>query len=152
MMRNRDPEAWAKHLAQSSCRIAHETPTGHSRVTSAGVPAGQRLRVGRKVDKLAGLPLLIWQLQMAGAPAPEREFMFHAERKWAADLAWPDRRLLVEFEGGIYSNGRHVRGVGYENDCHKYNAACLSGFRLLRFTAGMVDDGLALDQVLQALA
>lgn len=151
MPRHRDTEAWAKHLAshQHIC-IAAETPIG--KPTDAAPPKpSRRLRVGSKSNKLQGLAMLIWQLEVAGAPTPVAEFCFHNTRKWRADLAWPALLLLVEYEGAVYLNGRHTRGAGYEEDCAKYNAATLLGYRLLRFTDRMVNEGRALSDILRII-
>ena len=75
---------------------------------------------------------------------PEREYRFKPPRRYRADFAFPERKLLVEIEGGVYSNGRHVRGKGYSQDCEKYNLAVIDGWDVLRFTSEMVDDGSAL--------
>jgi hypothetical protein len=48
------------------------------------------------------------------------------------DYAWPDRKLFLEVEGGIWSNGRHTRGSGYVRDLEKYNTAAAMGWRLIR--------------------
>ena len=42
----------------------------------------------------------------AGLPEPEREYQFAKEigRKWAADLAWPEYRILFEIEGAAFGN------------------------------------------------
>lgn len=63
------------------------------------------------------------------------EHRFDASRRWRFDFAWPALMLAVEVEGGTRSGGRHTRGDGYANDCEKYNAATLQGWRVLRFTA-----------------
>jgi hypothetical protein len=60
--------------------------------------------------------------------------------------------LAVEVEGGSWIHGRHVRGRGFEADCEKYNQAVLLGWRVLRFTAAMVEAGTALFAVDQALS
>lgn len=86
---------------------------------------------------------LLFQLQLAGLPDPQREFLFHKKRKWRFDLAWPDLLIAVEVEGGIWIGGRHVRGEGYEADCEKYNEAQLAGWMVLRFTPGMIKKGNA---------
>src|SRR5512133_1265265 len=86
---------------------------------------------------------LLIQLQLAGLPEPQREFMFHRKRKWRFDLAWPELLIAVEIEGGIWVGGRHVRGEGYEADCEKYNEAQLAGWMVLRFTPGMIKKGKA---------
>ena len=76
---------------------------------------------------------------------------YSRERDWAFDRAWPAYRVAVELEGGVHVGGRHVRGRGYENDCQKYNAATLAGWRVLRFTSGMLDSGEALETLERAL-
>lgn len=87
----------------------------------------------------------------AGLPEPSTELRFHPTRKWRFDFAWLDRRLAVEVDGGAFIQGRHTRGVGYERDCEKLNAAALLGWRVLRFTTGMVEDGRALAVLQEAL-
>ena len=57
----------------------------------------------------------------------------------------------MEVEGGTWSWGRHVRPDGFERDAEKYNAAALAGWRVLRFTGKMVEDGRALATLRQAL-
>jgi hypothetical protein len=67
-------------------------------------------------------------------------------------MAWPVRgRYLIEIDGGAWTNGRHVRGKGFAADLVKLNAAALMGFRVLRFTPAMVEDGTALAVIRQAL-
>ena len=94
---------------------------------------------------------LVFQLHVMGVPAPVREFRFDPTRRWRADLAWPDLRLLVEVEGGTFVRGRHSRPVGMRTDAMKYNAALLLGFRVLRVTSDMVKDGSALDVIQEAV-
>ena len=87
--------------------------------------------------------------------AAVREYGFAKEigRRWRFDFAWPDNRLAVEVEGGSATNGRHVRPKGFREDCEKYNAAVLLGWRVLRYTTAMVmkDTGLVIDQIKTAL-
>lgn len=94
---------------------------------------------------------LLVEIRLAGLPAPVPEYRFHPVRRWRFDWAWPDRRLGLEFEGGAYTGGRHVRGAGFEADCLKYSMAALLGWRVLRVTAGMIRDGTALRLVRAAL-
>ena len=93
---------------------------------------------------------LLFQMNAVGLK-PEREFRFDMLRRWRADFAFPDHKLLIEFEGGIYTQGRHTRGKGYENDLEKYNTATLLGFRILRFSASQGKSGKALSMIEQAL-
>ncbi len=65
----------------------------------------------------------------------EHEYRFHNVRRWRFDHANPEHMLAVEYEGGIWTKGRHVRPMGYKNDCDKYNSASLNGWTVLRYTA-----------------
>ena len=112
--------------------------------------------------------LLAEQLRQANIPF-EAEFPFAKTlgRRWRADFfvksAWMVRnshgesveiaaeQLLVEIDGGAYVAGRHTRGAGFAADMEKLNAAALLGYRVLRFTPAMVDDGRALAVIRQAL-
>ena len=67
---------------------------------------------------------------------PVREFKFLANRKFKFDLALPEYKIAVEFEGGIFVNGRHIRGAMYRKDCEKYNLALLDGWKVLRYATG----------------
>ncbi|MEX3555278.1 MAG: hypothetical protein VB131_01155 [Burkholderia gladioli] len=82
---------------------------------------------------------------------PVREYRFDASRRWRFDFCWPDVGVAVEIEGGIWSGGRHTRGSGFEADAVKYNAAAMQGWRVLRFTGGMVRSGAAIATVIEAL-
>ena len=62
------------------------------------------------------------------------EFAFHPTRKWRFDYAIPAAMVAIEVEGGAYTNGRHTRGKGFENDLEKYNTAESMGWHVLRFT------------------
>lgn len=74
----------------------------------------------------------------------EREYRFHPSRRWRFDFAIPEHMVAIEIEGGTWARGRHTRGDGYEKDCEKYNTAAFLGWRVFRFTTGMVEDGRAI--------
>lgn len=123
--------------------------------------------------------VLIGQLLAAGLPAPRREYLFHADRKWRFDLDWkPHGKLVaVEIDGGSWGNpvvcdkcgrtvhrrlkngrevivregGRHNSGTGFENDLEKINEAILYGWTIIRVTPTMIQDGRALDWIERAL-
>ncbi len=71
-------------------------------------------------------------LKIANLPNPEREFKFSPSRKWRFDFAYPDLKIAIEIEGGVWARGRHTRPQGFIDDCEKYNAAVLLGWRVLR--------------------
>lgn len=99
-----------------------------------------------------------FELSVRGVPAPEREYRFAAlltggigagcrERlaraglqDWRLDFAWPDQRIALEVEGGVWTRGRHVRPAGFLGDVAKYNALTMLGWRLIRMTGNSADD------------
>jgi len=91
------------------------------------------------------------QVRALRLPEPVREYRFDAIRRWKFDFAWPAQKVAVECEGGIWTSGRHTRGAGFESDCEKYNAATLQGWRVVRFTSGMVKNGAAIDTLIGAM-
>lgn len=91
------------------------------------------------------------QLRALKLPEPVREHRFHEKRKWRIDFAWPDQMLAVEIEGGVWTNGRHTRGSGFEADCEKYNCLSEMGWQLLRFTPRYLRSGEAIEQVKRIL-
>lgn len=70
---------------------------------------------------------------------PDREYKFLESRRFRFDFAWPEEKIAVEIEGGIWSGGRHTRGKGYQKDMEKYNLAVLEGWRVLRFTPDQIN-------------
>jgi very-short-patch-repair endonuclease len=94
---------------------------------------------------------LAFQLRLAKISGFYREFKFCPTRRWRADFAWPEARLLCEVEGGVYTRGRHLRIDGFEKDCEKYNSAALLGFFVVRVTASHIKSGKALQWIEQFL-
>lgn len=80
-----------------------------------------------------------WNMFAQNAPQPVREYRFQPPRRWRFDLAWPEQKIAIELEGGIWTGGRHTRGKGFEADCEKYNMAALMGWRVLRYTSTMLE-------------
>ena len=95
---------------------------------------------------------MLFAICAVGLPEPEHEHRFSPPRRWRFDFAWSDRLLAVECEGGTWSEGRHVRGAGFEADCEKYADAALDGWLVLRVTTAMIEDGRALELIERAFA
>lgn len=85
-----------------------------------------------------------------GLPAPVPEHRF-CERRWRLDYAWPEHKVALEVEGGVWTRGRHTRGQGYTNDMKKYNRAALEGWTLIRRTPDQLLTGETLDMVRAAV-
>ena len=96
---------------------------------------------------------LLHLIREDGLPEPLLEYQFAKEigRKWRADFAWPDSFVMAEAEGGVWTQGRHVRGQGFIDDCEKYNTAALLGWVVLRFPPCMIANGIAVKMIRRAL-
>ena len=105
----------------------------------------KRPKRGGKVES-EGESLLSLQLK-ALKIAFEREFKFCQDRKWRADFHMVGKMILIEVEGGIWSNGRHTRAKGYLGDMEKYNSATALGYQVIRFSTEQVKSGLAIQQI-----
>lgn len=79
--------------------------------------------------------MIVAALKLLGIES-QREYKFLHDRRFRFDLViLPISKMIaIEWEGGIHSGGRHVRGKGYANDAKKYNLAVRHGWKLLRFT------------------
>jgi len=93
-------------------------------------------------------------------PKPEKEYRFHPDRRWRFDRAWPNHKVAVEIEGGIYGRtirchncgeiqrarkkdgnlGKPIRPsyghaslANFKADLEKYNEAARIGWLVLRF-------------------
>lgn len=63
-----------------------------------------------------------------------KEYRFYKSRQWRFDYALPLYKIAIEVEGGVWTQGRHVRPVGFLGDMNKYNTATLLGWRVFRTT------------------
>lgn len=94
---------------------------------------------------------LAWQIRAAGLPQPCPEYLPIPGRKFRFDFAWPERRLLVEVQGGAWNGGKHGRGSGILTDQEKLNLAQLAGWRVLQVGPSHIRDGKALAWIQEAL-
>ncbi|MGY1713131.1 DUF559 domain-containing protein [Geodermatophilus sp. SYSU D01106] len=105
-------------------------------------PSGRGAARAREVlplaDRRAGSPMesvLRWLVHVARLPAPVLQYEIHDAQGFAGrvDLAWPDRRVLVEFDG----DGHRDRRVFVE-DVRRQNRLVMAGWTILRFTSADV--------------
>lgn len=87
---------------------------------------------GRRGSSLEAAFDLAWTA--LGGPALLAEHRFHPTRRWRFDRAHLPTKTAIELEGGIWIQGRHTRGQGFENDTEKYNTAQLLGWTVFRLT------------------
>ncbi len=77
----------------------------------------------------------------------ESEVKFDNDRKFRFDFAIQDKKIAIEIEGGIYTNGRHTRGAGFEKDMEKYNLAIQNGWVVLRYTPAQTKKTVTFNQI-----
>ena len=94
---------------------------------------------------------LAFQLDALGLTGYVREYQAIKGRKFRFDFAWLEQRLLVEVNGGTYTNGAHSTGAGIARDYEKANLAVLQGWRVLLFDGKAVKDGTAVEVIRKAL-
>lgn len=110
-------------------------------LSSAGAPCGIDAATWEKLGKEQRQFFALWEQwapEDLPLPVPERRFARKSlRRSWLADIAWPECKTLLEFEGGIWSRqggrkcpvcgqadaGAHGRAAGILRDICKYNAA-----------------------------
>jgi hypothetical protein len=88
--------------------------------------------------------MLAQQMKFRGFPEPVRQFKFHPKRRWKTDFAFPDLKIIIECEGGVFTRGRHTSPVGFTADCLKYDHAAAMGFFVYRFTGAQIRSGDAI--------
>jgi hypothetical protein len=90
-------------------------------------------------DPLAGSPMesvLRWLIHQAGLPMPVLQYVVRdGDHRFLGrvDLAWPARRVLVEFDGNVHRE----RSV-FVGDLRRQNGLVLAGWTVLRFTSADV--------------
>ncbi len=117
-----------KQTPNAIWRAALKNPPPKRKQTEAEKEA-RRLAVIAKRDAFFA------KLKLAGLPIPKHEYLFAKEigRKelFRADYAWPNHKVALEVDGGVWTQGRHTRGSGYVKDIEKRNLYALAGYRLI---------------------
>lgn len=98
--------------------------------------------------EIAKMAFPLWCKQN-GLGTPVLEHEFHEVRKYRFDFCWPDLKIAVECEGGVFPNkagkSAHRSISGMLRDIEKYNLAAADGWLVLRqvpsklCSAGMLD-------------
>lgn len=142
------PEQYAAHQARvRSQRSQMRADEAAHRIVNVEAllasPAARATPQGPRRVSSAPIYPLVGLCRAAGLPQPIPEYRFHPQRKWRADYAWPLQRVLVEIDGGAWTQGRHTRGAGFIGDQQKLNAATLLGFSVLRYTPDRLGECIA---------
>lgn len=73
-------------------------------------------------------------------------------RRWKFDFAWPEQKIAIEAQGGVYMRSGHTGGKNMEDDYAKLNACVAEGWRIFYVTSGMLRNDAAsfIEQVKRA--
>jgi hypothetical protein len=84
---------------------------------------------------------------------PVRQFIIpEGKRKFAFDFGWPEYRLLIEIQGGIFMrHGGHNTPSGLIRDYEKCNYAIYYNYRTLYFTGAQIDSLYAINTTVQII-
>lgn len=141
----RTPAWYAEHQA----RISRFRSDNIASITDAAPAIAQR------ASKAASVPLYplvtLCRSMKIPEPVPEYPFAKSMGRKWRADYCWPSHMLILECNGGIWTQGRHTRGQGAVDDMEKLSEAAIMGYRVIYCTPEQMHNGVALDRVIRAL-
>jgi hypothetical protein len=101
-----------------------------------GVAAARR--VAPYGDALAGSPMesvLRWLIVEAGLPRPVLQHVVRNAGRFLGrvDLAWPEQRVMVEFDGDVHRDRRV-----FVDDLRRQNGLVLAGWTVLRFSSADV--------------
>ena len=88
------------------------------------------------------------QVESSGLPLPARQVRICGHR---ADFCWVPQRIVVEIQGGTWTQGAHVRGVQYAKDRLLSNLRQLAGWMVMEFTGDHLNHDEALPLVKAAL-
>ncbi len=87
----------------------------------------------------------------SGLDEPIAEFMFAPPRRFRFDYCWPERKIALEIEGGVFTRGRHTRPMGFLRDIEKYNLAAILGYRVIRCTPDEMKSGSIITTLQKAM-
>lgn len=129
-------------------------------VTEAGIRASLATSSGRwgvarartalgLCDRRSGSPPESWvrvACALAGLPTPVPQFEVHQDGRWLAqvDLAWPEHRVIVEYEGAY-----HFDGIQIVKDDGRYERLVAAGWTVIRLAAHDLQD---MDEAVRRIA
>lgn len=100
---------------------------------------GLKIRAGIEKSKQQARTFLVI-CRGAGIPEPVEQYRFAMpDRDFKFDFAWPEFRVALEVDGGLFSGGYHARPLGIGRDMNKFNEAAQRGWLLLRCLPGDKD-------------
>ena len=80
-------------------------------------------------------------------PLPAQQFHFAIGRDYRADFTWPDHRLLVEVEGGLWIGGKHAIALHEQRRQRRRCYAQALGWSIVEVSPPDVRSGVACDLI-----
>jgi hypothetical protein len=76
-------------------------------------------------------------------PEPQFEVRVTPTRRWRYDISWPEHKLAVEVQGGVWlKRGGHTGGQAQIDDMEKFSwITVVERYRLILCTPGQTCDG-----------
>lgn len=107
-------------------------------------------------------PLFAAMLRQARLPLPVAEHRFDTRpadktarpkipRGWRWDFCWPEAKLALECQGGVWSGGKHGRGSGVVKDMDKTSEGAAQGWRVIQVTPDALCTATTIDRIRRAL-
>lgn len=145
--------SWLRSIEQLPASMRAQAMARLAEQRAAERDSRPRRHLATKIPKPENVSVLRLRLQLRADQITgfEEEVKFHPSRNWRLDFGHRAARLAVEIEGLTYEGGRHQRMAGFNEDCRKYMAAMLLGWRVLRVTPLMVRRGEAIDAIKKLL-
>lgn len=99
-------------------------------------------------------PVVAAICRQAGWPEPVAEQRLIPGRRFSCDLVWPEAKLVVEVQGGVWGKfgGGHSGGKAQIDDMEKLNLIQLAGYRVLQVVPKQVTDGTLTALLAKSLA
>lgn len=100
------------------------------------------------------LPPHVWKWKLLKSAQTPRKDNKPIPKMWEFDFAWPDFKLIVEINGGVWmpGGGAHSHPIDITRNMLKQNDAALAGFFVLQFTPDDVRYGDAIAFTQKTLA
>lgn len=82
------------------------------------------------------LPPHVWKFKLMKSEQTPRKDGKPIPKMWEFDFAWPEFKLIVEINGGVWrpGGGAHSHPIDITRNMTKQNDAALAGFVVLQFT------------------
>lgn len=128
-------------------RASDLDPATRAKLGLAAKPRGRR----KKADEDRADREFLFQCRALQLPPVLAQWRFQnsrhpnsASRKHRADFAFPDFKLFVEIDGGVWIKGAHSHPLDILRNMTKGNDAAFLGFTVLHFTPEEVTSGHAI--------